>query len=88
MDSDIIKQRVVFIAIVIAAVAVGFLVGQWWANKKSVSAPPAGSGTRVMTQLEVQNALQELSAPGNGATRPMTSQQIQDALKSLGAPGK
>ena len=88
MDSDIVKQRVVFIAIVIAAVAVGFLAGQWWTDRKPAGVPAAGSGTRVMSQQEVQTALQELSAPGNGATRPMTSQEVQQALQSLGAPGK
>lgn len=76
------------VVIIIAATAVGFFAGRWWTKKISPPAPAAGSGTRVMTQLEVQDALRELSAPGNGATRAMTPQEVQNALKSLGAPGK
>ena len=88
MDSDVVKQRIVFIAIVIAALAVGFLAGQWWTNRKPAGVPSAGSGTRVMSQQEVQDALRTLGAPSSPVNKPLTPQEVQDALKTLGAPRK
>lgn len=81
----IIKKFGVFI---LAALIIALAVWWLWVRKTSPSVPPAGSGARVMSEQEVQDALRELSVPGSGATKPMTSQEIQRALESLGAPSK
>ena len=88
MDSDNVKKYTLFVFVVAAAVAVGFLMGWWWTKRTFPLAPSAGSGTRVMSPQEVQDALQTLGEPAPRVNKSLTPQEVQQALKSLGAPGK
>lgn len=72
----IIKKYSIFI---LAAGIIALAVWWLWVRKASPSVPPAGSGARVMSEQEVQDALRSLTAPPQkGPAR--VDQKILDSL--------